>query len=103
MVTAVETAYKTTAEMIRQNFVGQKVGIICARYHYWGVVSDVTDDPHNPLLTLTDAVAVQQAGGNERDTPESQDPIHGAVHIMVNAIEIIHQVKWTQGALPGEA
>ena len=43
-------------------FEGQKVVLFCARYNYWGVLSEVIDDDVNSALVLANAVAVEQTG-----------------------------------------
>jgi hypothetical protein len=81
-----------------KKLLGQKVAVLAARYQYRGILSDVGDD----CLVLADATVVEVSGPASGDTPQTEDPIHGFVIIKNDAIEILHQAKFSQAPLPGE-
>ena len=78
--------------------VGQKVAVLCARYHYRGILSNVFADG----LMLTDATVVEQSGSASQERPTSEDPINGTVWISKDAVEIVHQCRWVSSPLPNE-
>ena len=83
---------------IIESYKGQKVAILAARYQYRGVMSEVSEDS----ITLANATAVEISGPNSGNAPNTEDPIGGAVHISMNAIEIVYQPNWVYAPLPGE-
>lgn len=79
-------------------FVGQKVAVLCARYTYWGRLSEVGTG----YIVLATASAVEQSGPASGASPTLADPINGSITIFTDAIEIVFQPTWSQGTLPGE-
>ena len=77
---------------------GQKVAVLCARYHYRGLMTEVYDDG----IVLADATVVEQSGSAAQATPTSEDPINGTVFISKDAIELVHQCNWVMAPLPSE-
>lgn len=77
---------------------GQKVAVLCARYHYRGLMTRVYADG----IVLADATVVEQSGSASQETPTSEDPINGTVFISKDAIELVHQCNWVMAALPSE-
>ena len=83
-----------------QKYVGDKISVICARYQYWGVLSEILG---KDAIVLADSVSVEQSGASSNDTPQATDPIGGSVVIMMDAIEIVFQPNWSKSALPSES
>ena len=54
------------------------------------------------VISLANATAVEISGPSSGDTPNSEDPIGGTVHIAMDAIEIVYQPNWCFAPLPGE-
>ena len=88
---------KSIANHLEQ-YLGDKIAVICARYQYWGVLSEILDN----AIVVADAVAVEQSGACSRDEPQETDPICGSVVIMLDAIEIVFQPNWSKAPLPSE-
>ena len=76
---------------------GQKVAVLCARYQYRGVLSEV----HNDHIILANATAVEISGPSNTEAPQTEDPIGGSVVIKTDAIEILYQPKWSQAPITG--
>lgn len=83
---------------VAKKFVGQKVSLICARYQYRGVLSEVTDD----CVVLSDAVSVEQSGPAAGVRAVTEDPINGSVVIKNDAVEILYQPAFAMAPLPSE-
>lgn len=77
---------------------GEKVAVICARYQYRGIVSEVLADG----FILSQATAVETSGASSRQQPEREDPIGSSVVIMYDAIEIFYTPSWCKFPLPGD-
>lgn len=84
-----------------KEFVGQKIAIICARYHYWGIVSDVLSGDY-PAIKLANPVSVTRSDSSVAQVPEEKHPLASSITVLISAIEMIHQPVWSQGPLPGE-
>lgn len=99
--TAMETVgsgpEKNFSELMRNNYLGQKIVLIAARYQYWGVLSKVTDD----CIVLAQAVAVQRSGSAQDDQPDTIDVIGSSIVIKNDAIELVFFPKWVNMPLPG--
>jgi len=78
--------------------MGQKVALLCARYHYRGVVAAVLEDS----VVLADAASVETSGASNRETPEVEDAECGSICIKLDAVEIIHQPRWVNAPLQSE-
>lgn len=85
-----------------RSLIGEKVGLICARYHYWGIVAGIVENDNFPFVKLANAVSVEQSGPSRADHPQETDPIGSTIRISIGAIEMIHQCNWTRASLPGE-
>jgi len=81
---------------VAKGYIGQKVAVLAARYQYRGILSEVSDD----RITLSNSTAVEVSGANNASTPTTEDPIGGAVHISLRAIEILYQPNWVFAPLP---
>jgi len=86
------------AATLLKKHVGEKVVIICARYQYWGVLSEVNDE----AIVLAKAVAVESSGSAQADKPQTTDPIGSSIIVMLGAIETFYWPKWVNNSLPGE-
>ena len=84
------------------NYVGQKVAVLCNRYQYRGVFSQVIGDGLDRVLVLANATAVEASGPSSGDTPNTEDPIGGSVLIPYQMVELVYQPNWSQAPLPGE-
>jgi hypothetical protein len=71
-------------------YKGQPVAVLCARYQYRGTLSVAGED----FLILANAAAVEVSGASRSDTPETEDPVGGAVVIKYDAIELLWQPNW---------
>ena len=83
---------------VAKDHIGQKVAVLCARYHYRGILSVVTKD----CLVLANAASVEVSGPSSAEHPQTEDPINGSVTIKNDAIEILWQPNWLKAPLPGE-
>ena len=83
---------------VAKKFVGQKVSLICARYQYRGILSEVTDD----CVVVSNAVSVEQSGPASGQRAITEDPINGSVVIKSDAVEILYQPAFAMAPLPGE-
>jgi len=90
-------ASSTIAEHLRQK-VGEKVVFLCARHTYWGVLSEVNEK----FVVLANAVAVEQSGPANGESPTTSDPIFSSITIFNDAMELMMQPRWSQGELPSE-
>lgn len=79
-------------------YIGEKVVFICARYQYWGILSEVGE--HS--IILADAVSVEQSGSASAEEPNVADPVHRSVIIKSDAIELMYQPRWCFNKLPNE-
>lgn len=75
---------------ILNDYVGQPVAVLCARFNYRGILSKVTDD----CVVLAQARAVESSGASSSDKPNSEDPIGSSVIISLNAVELVYQPNW---------
>jgi hypothetical protein len=81
-----------------EKFVGQKIAVLCARYQYRGVLTEVADDH----IVLSNSRAVESSGASKSNTPSSEDPIDSEVMISLGAVEIIYQPNWANAPLTNE-
>jgi len=102
MLTATTDHVMTESEYLEQ-YIGDKIAIICARFQYWGFLSSlVMRDERVIGVVLSDACCVEQSGASQRDKPEHTDAVGGSMMIMLDATEIIYQPNWSKGPLPSE-
>ena len=93
----------TSKQEYLEQFVGDKVAVICARFQYWGYLSTlVLERERVDGIVLADACCVEQSGASSRKTPEHVDPVGGSLFIACDAIEIVYQPNWSKGPLPSE-
>lgn len=69
---------------------GEKVVVICARYQYWGTVSEVLED----CLILSNAYAVESSGSAQGEQPSVTDAIPESIVISLGAVELMYRPKW---------
>jgi len=84
---------KTKGACMREvlnDYVGQPIAILCARFNYRGILSKVTDD----CVVLAQARAVESSGASSQERPSNEDPIGSSVVISMNAIELCYQPNW---------
>lgn len=84
--------------VVAQEYIGQKVAVMCARYQYRGVLSEVNED----CLVLSNATSVEISGSSQSERPQTEDNIGGSIVIKCDAVEILYQPPWAQAPLPGE-
>jgi hypothetical protein len=85
-----EKSTGSNMSLILQDYIGQPIAVLCARFNYRGILSKVTDD----CLVLAQARAVESSGASSSDRPNSEDPIGSSVIISLNAVELIYQPNW---------
>ena len=79
-------------------FLGQKVAVLCARFQYRGILSEIGDD----YLVLSYSTAVLQSGDATGPSPEAEDWIISDIRILFRMIELVYQPKWCFAKLPME-
>lgn len=89
---------RSFTDALRDEFTGQRIALLCVRYHYRGILSQVGKD----FVILANACSVEVSGRAQSETPETEDPIGSFVTIRTDAIEIAWQPKWVNAPLPGE-
>lgn len=87
---APEKSVGSNMATILNDYIGQPVAILCARFNYRGILSKVTDDS----VVLAQARAVESSGASSSDKPNSEDPIGSSVIISLNAVELVYQPNW---------
>jgi hypothetical protein len=83
---------------VANEFKGQKVAVICARYQYRGILSKVTHD----CIVLANSTSVETSGNSQQPAPQTEDNIGSSVVIKNDAIEILYQPHWCFAPLPSE-
>jgi hypothetical protein len=78
-----------------QQFVGQPIAVLCARFNYRGILSFVGDDH----LVLAQARAVESSGASSQERPSNEDVIGSSVIISLNAIELCYWPNWAYASL----
>jgi hypothetical protein len=86
-----EKSTGSSMAVVLQEYIGQPVAVLCARFNYRGILSKVCDD----CLVLAQARAVESSGASNSERPNSEDPIGSSVIISLNAVELIYQANWT--------
>ena len=84
---------------VMARFVGQKVAVICARYQYRGILSEIGQD----YLILAHATSVETSGPSAAERPSQEDIIGGSITISTDAVELFYQPNWVNAPLPGES
>jgi hypothetical protein len=77
---------------------GEKVAVLCGRYHYRGILAQVYSD----CLVLDMATSVSTSGESTSDIPDQEDPECSPIIIRFEFIETVHQPLWVNAPLPGE-
>ena len=85
-----EVKGKASINETLEQFVGQPIAVLCARFNYRGILSFVGSDH----LVLAQARAVESSGASSQDRPSNEDPIGSSVIISLNAIELIYWPNW---------
>jgi hypothetical protein len=88
---------KNFAEVVK-DYVGQKCAVMCARYQYRGILSEVNDE----CLMLANACAVEVSGQSSADKPTTEEAVGATLVIKNDAIEIFYQPNWCNAKLPNE-
>ncbi len=86
---------EATLSKTLEQFTGQPVAVLCARFNYRGILSFVGSDH----LVLAQARAVESSGASNQDRPSNEDPIGSSVIISLNAIELIYWPSWVYASL----
>lgn len=92
---AADKSKATCMRDIIQEYVGQPIAILCARFNYRGILSKVTDD----CVVLAQARAVESSGASSQERPSNEDPIGSSIVISLNAVEIFYQPQWCFSSL----
>ena len=88
---------KSFAEVL-QHYIGTKVCLCCARYHWRGILALANSDS----VVLSDATQIDVTGACSADKPTSEDALEGDAIIKTDAIETMYQPRFSQAKLPGE-
>lgn len=73
-----------------KHFQGEPVAILCARYWYRGIVSEVGED----FIQLANPRAVEVTGIATASAPTTEDVIPSDLIISLAAVEIVCQPAW---------
>ena len=71
-------------------FKGDAIYVIMARYAYAGVLVDETED----IIRLASAHAIEDAGSGIQESPRTATPCGSSVVLLKDAIETICQPVW---------
>lgn len=82
-----------------QEFLGQKVAVLCSRYCYRGVLTTFLKDG----IVLANASNVKRSGKSLQSVPVTERPLGGSIVIMSHAIELIFRPRWAGAPLFGES
>ena len=92
---AVEKTKGSCMKEVLQDYIGQPLAILCARFNYRGILSKVTDD----CVVLAQARAVESSGASNQERPSNEDAIGSSVIISLNAVELVYQPRWCMASL----
>lgn len=92
---SVEKTKGSCMKEVLQDYIGQPLAILCARFNYRGILSKVTDD----CVVLAQARAVESSGASNQERPSNEDPIGSSVIISLNAVELVYQPRWAFASL----
>lgn len=73
-----------------RSYVGQPIAILCARYWYRGILSEVGTN----YALLTNPRAVEVTGSASATTPEREDAIPSDLFVRLDFVEIVCQPSW---------
>jgi len=99
-----EEGPQTLAEVL-EAFKGERAAILCARYHYRGVVEGVEErtDPTTGLtireVVLSNPRSVEVAEPGDKDSPGTEDEVGSSISINLDAVEMVHQPNWLDAPL----
>ena len=79
-----------------EQYVGEPLAILCARYWYRGMVRKVGQD----FVKLSDVRAVEVTGAATSLVPQTEDPVPSDMTISVGAIEQVCQPAWVWHEMP---
>jgi len=77
-------------------FMNQPVAILCPRYTYSGIVSEIIEDYG---IVLSNAFAIEQTGAPTNEMPSIYTSIPSDGFIAFEAIEFIFQPVWCFGLM----
>lgn len=86
----IDGAAAASMAQVAQQFLGQPVAVLCARYNYRGILSHVGED----CLRSRRRVRLKPLALLARRPPNTEDPIGSSVIISLGAVEIIYQPRW---------
>lgn len=81
-----------------EEFKGQKVAVMCVRYQYRGILSEVGEN----YIVLSNAAAVESSGPTQSDAPQQEDQINSSIIINSEAVELVYQPQWAFAPLANE-
>jgi hypothetical protein len=90
------TTDRTIGDVIEESYIGLPLAILCARYWYRGIVSEVGRD----YITLSHVRAVEVTGPASSPTPTTEDPVPSDLTISTGAIEQFCQPLWVWHEMP---
>jgi hypothetical protein len=86
---------ESTLQHTLQQFVGQPIAILCARFNYRGILSFVGEDH----VVLAQARAVESSGASSQERPSNEDVVGSSVIISMNSIELCYWPNWVYASL----
>lgn len=86
----------STVAFLRQ-YIGQQIVFLCARYTYWGILSQILDG-QTPAAVLSFPISVEQSGPSQGSSPLSIDIIGKDIMIFLDAAEVMLQPPWSQNS-----
>ena len=89
---------KGLLDVIAEIYGGKPAAILCARYWYRGVVSEVGRN----YIHLTNVRAVEVTGAASMERPQTEDPVPSDMLISADAIEQVCQPTWAWFEMPGK-
>lgn len=84
------TTANRTIEAVLSEHLGQPIGILCARYWYRGILSEIGDR----WVRLTNAYCVEQTGVFTATKATIEEPFPSDVLLKLDFVEIIAQPAW---------
>ena len=81
-----------------EEFRGQKIAFLCARYQYRGELSYIGKD----FVVLANATSVEISGASANELPQTEDPLQSSIMVKLDAVELISQPNWVHAPLPNE-
>lgn len=85
-----QSRIRSKADLLREQYLGKVIAILCSRYCYRGRVAEVGSD----YMILTNAWTVERTGPASSTAAVTEDSVPSDLVVNVDAIEIIFQPAW---------